>query len=90
MNVCNRIAKYRNPGWELAAPNEFVVNGELGCTFAMSCQGLTAAVKAFATGRQIGQTILDDVNYDAVTAGLLRVAKTSERRLETSVAVSQA
>jgi predicted ATP-grasp superfamily ATP-dependent carboligase len=74
-NAWARLAKYRQPDWALSAPNEFLVNGEWGCTLAMACQGLTAAVKSFATGRPIGQTMLDDVNYDPVTADLLRLAR---------------
>ena len=86
-NACKRIAKYRNPDWDLAVPNEFLANGEWGCTLAMACQGITGAVKAFVTGQPIGQTaILDDLNYDPVTASRFRAARKIGQRLQFAVA----
>jgi predicted ATP-grasp superfamily ATP-dependent carboligase len=84
----NRLAKFRKPDWQLSAPNEFLVNGEWGCTLAMACQGTAAAVRSFASGRPIGQTMLDDVNYDAVTAEGLRIAKQNQERLQPAVVSS--
>ena len=73
--VLSRIAEYRNPEWELTALNEFRVNGEWGCTLAMACQGLAGTAKSFIMRQQIGQTMLEDANYDAVTAGRMRIAR---------------
>ena len=88
-NACNRISKYRKPDWDLTVPNEFLTNGEWGCTLAMAYQGLTGAVKSLFTGQQIGQTILDDVNYDAVTTTRLRVAKQSAPCLQSAIAIGE-
>jgi len=80
-NAWRRIAKYRKPDWQLTVPNEFLVNGEWGCALAMWCQGLAGAVKSLVTDRTIGETMLDDVNYDAVSAQRLRLNNPIEQRL---------
>jgi predicted ATP-grasp superfamily ATP-dependent carboligase len=80
--VRQRFAKFRRPDWNLDDRREFLRNGEWGCAVAQTFLGIGGAMTALLTGRGIGQTILDDVNYDAVAAKRLRVA-IQARRLRT-------
>jgi predicted ATP-grasp superfamily ATP-dependent carboligase len=67
-----RFAKYRKPDWHLDARYEFLSKGEWPCGLALTWQGILGALKALMTRRGISQTMLDDVNYDAVTVEQLR------------------
>ncbi|MBS0267197.1 MAG: hypothetical protein JSS02_35055 [Planctomycetes bacterium] len=79
--VQKRWTEYRNPDWELTARSEFWKNGERACTVAMACQGISAVVRSLVTGRQIGETMLDDVNYDAVAAARMRETRSTPQIL---------
>ena len=50
---------------------------------ALTYQGVAALLTSFLTGRGIGQTLLDDVNYDAVSAERFRLSNQTRDRLAT-------
>jgi hypothetical protein len=67
-----RLREYRQPGWDLAEQNEVVENGDWQSAVVFGCQTIGAVLKSLLTGRPVGQTMLDDVNYDAVAVQRLR------------------
>jgi len=70
--IGQRFAKFRQPDWKLDSRYEFLENGEWRCALALIAQAIAGALKSLITGRRLGQTMLDDVNYDAVSADRLR------------------
>jgi predicted ATP-grasp superfamily ATP-dependent carboligase len=72
-----RLKKYRHPDWELTSRNEFLETGEWRCTLAMAYQGLSGMARSIVSGREIGQMIFDDLNYDTVTAERLRKSRSN-------------
>ncbi len=80
-HVGRRFAKYRAPDWELDARFEFIKREEWWSSMALTYQGLSALLASLLTGRGIGQILLADVNYDAVSAGRLRLANQTRERL---------
>ena len=70
--ICQRLSKYLKPDWSLDVRNELRSQGEWGCVVALSYQAAIGLFKTMVTRRALGQTILDDVNYDTVAAETLR------------------
>jgi predicted ATP-grasp superfamily ATP-dependent carboligase len=80
--VRHRLREYQQPAWELAEQNELIENGDWRSAVALGYQAIGAALKSLLTGRPVNQTMLDDVNYDAVAAQRLRLLKQAPARAE--------
>jgi predicted ATP-grasp superfamily ATP-dependent carboligase len=71
--VVERVKKFLWPGWQLDSTDDYLVHREWMCHLMLGCQAATAAVKSLVTGQSIGQSLLEDENYDPVTARQLRL-----------------
>lgn len=77
--VVTRIRKFVRPDWRLDSGHDFLGSQEWLCHFTLGCQAASAAIKSLMTGRPVGQTLLEDENYDPITARQLRI----DRRMPT-------
>jgi hypothetical protein len=75
INVLQRVRKFLRPDWRLDSGHDFLGTRDWFCHVTLGCQAAVAAVKSLATGRAVGQTILEDENYDPITAQQFRVAR---------------
>jgi predicted ATP-grasp superfamily ATP-dependent carboligase len=70
--IYQRLSKYLKPDWSLDVRRDLRSQSEWGCVVALSYQAAIGLFKTVVTRRPLGQTILDDVNYDTVAAEALR------------------
>lgn len=67
-----RVRGFLKPHWTLDSTHDYLGAGEWSCTLTLAGQALVALGKSLATGRPLGSTILDGLNYDPQTVGQMR------------------
>lgn len=67
-----RLARFIRPEWPVASRGDLLEIGEYGSFAAVTFHSLYGFAKSLRTGRQIGDILLEDSNYDPVTAAALR------------------
>jgi predicted ATP-grasp superfamily ATP-dependent carboligase len=82
-SVVKRVRRFLRPEWQLDSGHDFLGNRDWLCHVTLGCQAAVAGVKSLATGRSVGQTILEDENYDPITAQQFRAARKAAAAWET-------
>jgi hypothetical protein len=71
-NALRRVREFLRPNWPIDSDYDLLDCNDWLCDAMLLCQGFAASLKSLATGKSIGQTILEDENYDPVAVGRLR------------------
>lgn len=68
----HRIYKLFRPDWQVDSRDDLFGVGEYTSLLTLGVHAVISQAKSFLTGRQVGQLLLDDVNYDGATVAALR------------------
>lgn len=77
----HRLAEVIRPGWRIDSHDDLLAVGEYASTSVLLGHGIYCLLKSVATGRQVGQLLLDHASYDSATAAVLRCERTGSHEI---------
>ncbi|MEI8380626.1 MAG: hypothetical protein WCJ09_10885 [Planctomycetota bacterium] len=67
-----RIREFLHPAWQVHSRGDLLGLGEFASVTALAINGVVAGLRSLFTGRQPGEVLLENANYNPVTATRLR------------------